>query len=167
MPVEDREAFPAADVPEEVTRLFPSEAVDLRDEPRSGLSSLPESIEGLGEDRTRGWEESLSRSHDVTGLVIVEPRARSKEPRHLAGAAGPEQAIVRERPDRRIRGPRLRLDREDAETHLLEQPFVGERSDAAEFGEPRLDRFPFLGPLGPKGPQVSVLPHDAKIADDG
>src|SRR2546430_14909301 len=79
-------------------------------------------------------------------------------------ATGPEEPVVRERSDRCIGGPCLRLDREDAEAHLLEQSFVRERSDAAEFGEAGLDRPPLPGVLGGGGLHAPVPPHRAKRA---
>ena len=98
--------------------------------------------------------------------MVVEPSTRLEEPGHFTMATGPEEPVVRERSDRCIGGPRLRLDREDAEAHLLEQSFVRERSDAAEFGEAGLDRPSLRGVLGAEDSQVAVPRHDAKSADE-
>src|SRR5207249_8344055 len=164
--VEDREAVPSADVSEEMTCLFPSEAVDLADEPGPRALRVREPVEALAEDRTRGREEPVPCSDDVGGLVVVEPSPRLEEHGHFTMATGPEESVVRERSDRRIGGPCLRLDREDAEAHLLEQSFVRERSDAAEFGEAGLDRLALRGVLGAEDSQVAVPRHDAKSADE-
>src|SRR5438094_8129446 len=135
--VEDREAVPSADVPEEMACLFPSEAVDLADEPGPRALRVREPVEALAEDGALGREEPVPCSDDVGGLVVVEPSPRLEEHGHFTMATGPEEPVVRERSDRRIGGPRLRLDREDAEAHLLEQPFVREPSAAAEFAAAR------------------------------
>src|SRR5436853_440094 len=125
-----------------------------------------EPVEALAEDGPRGREEPVPCSDDIGGLVVVEPSPRLEERGHFTMATGPEEPVVRERPDRRIGGPRLRLNREDAEAHLLEQSFVRERSEPAEFGEAGLDRPALRGVLGAEDSQVAVPRRDAKSAEE-
>src|SRR5438093_9300162 len=165
--VEDRKAVPSAEVPEEMACLFPSEAVDLADEPGPRALRVREPVEALAEDGARGREETVPRSDDIGGLVVVEPSPRLEERGHFTMATGPEEPVVRERSDRRIGGPRLRLNREDTEAHLLEQSFVRERSDAAELGEAGLDQLALRGVLGAEDSHVAVPRHVAKSADEG
>src|SRR5947199_2500025 len=164
--VEDREAVPSADVPEELTCLFPSEAVDLADEPGPRALRVREPVEALAEDGALGREEPVPCSDDVGGLGVVEPSPRLEERGHFTVATGPEEPVVRERPDRRVGGPRVRLNRADAEADLLEQSFVRERSDAPELGEAGLDRLALRGVLGAEDSQVAVPRHGAKSADE-
>src|SRR5439155_7361704 len=63
--VEDREAVPSADVPEEMAGLLPSEAVDLADEPGPRPLRVHETVEALAEDRARGREETVPCSDDI------------------------------------------------------------------------------------------------------
>src|SRR5256886_14827361 len=133
--VEDREAVPSADVPEEMASLLPSEAVDLADEPGPRALRVHEPVEALAEDRARGREEPVPCSDDIGRLVVVEPSTRLEEPGHFTMATGPEEPVVRERSDRCIGGPRPPPDRAGAKEPLPQQRFVPGRSHPAEFCE--------------------------------
>ena len=91
--------------------------------------------------------------------MIVEPRARPEERRDLARASGPEKASCHEVTNRRIRPVGLRLHREDAEAHLLEEAFVRERPDASEVFESREDLLLLLSVLGSEDGEVPVTHH--------
>jgi len=64
---------------------------------------------------------------------------------NLFWSTGPQQLGLSERRDRSVRSSRSGLNRNQAETHLLEETFVPFPSRATEFLEARLDR----GLLGP------------------
>jgi hypothetical protein len=139
MAVENREVVSAADVSKEVTRLLPAETVDFADEPGACQFRVRKIVQRLAEDGPVRRKESFPSPDDVRGFVIVEPRAWPQERRDLALAPGPEKVLCHEVANRRIRSVGLRLHCEDAETHFLEEAFVGEGSDASEILEPRLD----------------------------
>src|SRR5467141_1788736 len=103
MTIENREAVSPADVPKEVTRLLPAEAVDFADEPRAGRLRVQEAFQRLAEHRPVWRKESFPSPHDVRRLVIVKPRAALEEGRDLALASGPEKIMGHEVANRRIR----------------------------------------------------------------
>jgi hypothetical protein len=95
----------------------------------------------------------------------MEPRARAEKRCDFTGTAGPEKAFVRERANRGICGTCFRLDREDAEAELFEQPFVRQRSDAPEVLESLLNRVSLGSIVGTEVREIAVDCHGAKNAD--
>src|SRR5437773_10529172 len=108
--VEDREAVPSADVPEEMTCPFPSEAVDLADEPGPRALRVREPVEALAEDGALGREEPVPCSYEVGGLVVVEPSPRFEDTGPFTIDTWPLQPALRPRPDGRIGRSALRLN---------------------------------------------------------
>src|SRR2546430_5454954 len=139
MPIENRELVTPSNISEEVTRLLPAKTIDFADEPGARQLRVRKAVQRLAKDRSIGRKEPLPSPHDVGRLVIVEPRARPEERRDLALASGPEKLSRHEVTNRRIRPVGLRLDREDAETHLLEEAFVRQGPDASEVLQSRED----------------------------
>src|SRR5207302_6994819 len=129
MPIENRELVTPSDISEEVTRLLPAKTIDFADEPSSRHLRVRKAVQRLAKEGPIGRKEPLPSPHDVGRLVIVEPRARPEKRRDLALASGPEKVSCHEVTNRRIRHVGLRLYREDAETHLLEEALVCEGPD--------------------------------------
>src|SRR3989442_71987 len=78
-------------------------------------------------------EELLPGANDERRFVIVEPSPMPQERGDLLRPTGPQELGLSECRDRCIRCPRSGLDRNQAETKLLEETFVPLASGATEF----------------------------------
>src|SRR2546428_2249080 len=85
-------------------------------------------------------EELLPGANDERRFVIVEPSPMPQERGDLLRPTGPQELGLSERRDRCVRCSCSGLDRNQAETKLLEQPFVPLASGATEFLEARFNR---------------------------
>ena len=159
MPIENRELVTPSNISEEVTRLLPAKTIDFADEPGSRNLRVRKAIQRLTKDRSIGRKEPFPSPHDVGRLVIVEPRARPEKRRDLALVSGPEKVSCHEVTNCRIRPVGLRLHRENAETHLLEEPFVRERPDASEVFESRENFLLLLSILESEDGEIPVTRH--------
>jgi len=159
MPIENRELVTTSNISEEVTRLLPAKTIDFADEPGSRNLRVRKAIQRLTKDRSIGRKEPFPSPHDVGRLVIVEPRARPEKRRDLALVSGPEKVSYHEVTNRRIRPVGLRLHREDAEAHFLEEAFVREGPDASEVFESRENLLLLLSVLESEDGEISVTRH--------
>jgi len=91
MTVQNREVFPSARVPKEVTCLFQAQAMDLADEPIASVHRGGKRIQGLRDFAPAFRKQTVSRANDVRGFVVVKARAMTQERRDLRRFTGPEE----------------------------------------------------------------------------
>src|SRR5207247_8368865 len=159
MSIENRELVTTSNISEEMTRLLPPRPLDIADQPGPRHLRVRKAIQRLTKDRSIGRKEPFPSPHDVGRLVIMEPRARPEKRRDLALASGPEKVSCHEVTNRRIRPVGLRLHRENAETHFLEEAFVRECPDASEVFESRENLLLLLSVLGSEDGKIPVPRH--------
>src|SRR2546422_4636827 len=164
VPVEEREAVREADVPEEVGGLLHRETVALPDEPFPRGLRGRERGERLLQRPPPPGSEPVPRSDDVRGLVIVEPDPGAEERRNRRRVPRKEEAPLLEAHDRRIRRPRLRLNRQDAECDLFEEALVALPPLCLEFFEPSPYRGSSFLVLSPEGTEVVICESTAHAA---
>ena len=85
-------------------------------------------------------KESLPRTDDEGGFVIVESGPVTQERRNLVGPTGPQELGPPEIGDRRVGRAGFGLNRHDAETEFFEELLVCFVSGATEIFESCADR---------------------------